>query len=136
MKDDLFVGVTTWDSELFLEHCLRSIHNTTQGLSIRIGVVDNFSTDRSVENCTGPGCGSSHGALQSGDCPEPAPLHVYGEAYTSYPLRRDSAFSRLVCDLQRTPYRTYRAGSSGRHWLRALDQALRRGHAGKLLLAV
>jgi glycosyltransferase involved in cell wall biosynthesis len=49
MKDDLFVGVTTWDSELFLEHCLRSIHNTTQGLSIRIGVVDNFSTDRSVE---------------------------------------------------------------------------------------
>jgi glycosyltransferase involved in cell wall biosynthesis len=49
MKDDLFVGVTTWDSELFLEHCLRSIHRTTQGLRIRIGVVDNVSSDRSVE---------------------------------------------------------------------------------------
>src|SRR5262249_40248245 len=49
MKDDLFVGVTTWDSELFLEHCLRSIHRTTKGLRIRIGVVDNFSSDRSVE---------------------------------------------------------------------------------------
>jgi hypothetical protein len=42
MKDDLFVGVTTWDSDLFLEHCLRSVHRTTQGLRIRIGVVDNF----------------------------------------------------------------------------------------------
>jgi glycosyltransferase involved in cell wall biosynthesis len=49
MKDDLFVGVTTWNSELFLEHCLRSVHKTTEGLRIRIGVVDNFSNDRSVE---------------------------------------------------------------------------------------
>src|SRR5262245_27375326 len=49
MKDDLFVGVTTWDSELFLEHCLRAVHRTTEGLRIRIGVVDNLSTDRSVE---------------------------------------------------------------------------------------
>jgi glycosyltransferase involved in cell wall biosynthesis len=48
MKYDLFVGVTTWDSELFLEHCLRSVRKTTQGLRIRIGVVDNCSTDRSV----------------------------------------------------------------------------------------
>ena len=48
MKDELFVGVTTWDSEQFLEHCLRSVRKTTQGLRIRIGVVDNFSTDRSV----------------------------------------------------------------------------------------
>jgi glycosyltransferase involved in cell wall biosynthesis len=49
MKDDLFVGITSWDSELFLEHCLSSIHKTTQGLRIRVGVVDNFSSDRSVE---------------------------------------------------------------------------------------
>jgi glycosyltransferase involved in cell wall biosynthesis len=49
MKDDLFVGVTTWNSELFLEHCLRSIRRTTEGLRIRIGVVDNCSSDRSVE---------------------------------------------------------------------------------------
>jgi glycosyltransferase involved in cell wall biosynthesis len=49
MRDDLFVGVTTWNSELFLEHCLHSVHRTTEGLRIRIGVVDNFSSDRSVE---------------------------------------------------------------------------------------
>ncbi len=49
MKRELFVGVTTWNSELFLEHCLRSIHKTTDGLDVRIGVVDNRSTDRSVE---------------------------------------------------------------------------------------
>lgn len=49
MKRELFVGVTTWNSELFLEHCLRSIRNTTDGLQVRIGVVDNLSTDRSVE---------------------------------------------------------------------------------------
>lgn len=49
MKNELFVGVTTWNSELFLEHCLRSIRQTTQGLDVRIGVVDNFSSDRSVE---------------------------------------------------------------------------------------
>jgi glycosyltransferase involved in cell wall biosynthesis len=49
MKRELFVGVTTWNSELFLEHCLRSIRSTTEGLDVRIGVVDNLSTDRSVE---------------------------------------------------------------------------------------
>lgn len=49
MKDDLFVGVTTWNSELFLEHCLRAVHRTTAGLRIRIGVLDNISNDRSVE---------------------------------------------------------------------------------------
>jgi glycosyltransferase involved in cell wall biosynthesis len=49
MKDDLFVGITTWNSELFLEECLRSIHKTSQGLRFRTGVVDNCSTDRSVE---------------------------------------------------------------------------------------
>jgi glycosyltransferase involved in cell wall biosynthesis len=49
MSHDLFVGVTTWNSELFLEHCLRSVRHTTGGLRVRIGVVDNLSTDSSVE---------------------------------------------------------------------------------------
>lgn len=49
MKNELFVGVTTWNSELFLEHCLRSIRQTTDGVGVRIGVVDNFSSDKSVE---------------------------------------------------------------------------------------
>lgn len=49
MKPDLFVGVTTWNSELFLEHCLASIRRRTEGVRLRIGVVDNRSSDRSVE---------------------------------------------------------------------------------------
>jgi glycosyltransferase involved in cell wall biosynthesis len=49
MKQDLFVGVTTWNSALFLEQCLRSIIRTTDGVGMSIGVVDNMSTDRSVE---------------------------------------------------------------------------------------
>jgi glycosyltransferase involved in cell wall biosynthesis len=49
MQDELFVGVTTWNSERFLAHCLASIRRTTDGLRTRIGVVDNLSTDRSVE---------------------------------------------------------------------------------------
>ena len=49
MKRELFVGVTTWNSELFLEHCLRSVRKTTDGMDVRIGVLDNRSQDRSVE---------------------------------------------------------------------------------------
>jgi glycosyltransferase involved in cell wall biosynthesis len=49
MKHELFVGVTTWNSELFLERCLRAIRNTTDGVDMQLGVVDNLSTDRSVE---------------------------------------------------------------------------------------
>jgi glycosyltransferase involved in cell wall biosynthesis len=49
MKPDLFVGVTTWNSELFLEHCLRAISKTTDGMQVQVGVLDNVSTDRSVE---------------------------------------------------------------------------------------
>ncbi len=49
MKGDLFVGVTTWESELFLEHCLRSVRRCTGGVKLVIGVVDNGSRDRSVE---------------------------------------------------------------------------------------
>lgn len=49
MSVELFVGVTTWNSELFLEHCLRAIRAKTDGVTTRIGVVDNLSKDRSVE---------------------------------------------------------------------------------------
>jgi glycosyltransferase involved in cell wall biosynthesis len=49
MRRELFVGVTTWNSELFLESCLRSIRKTTDGMPVRIAVLDNRSQDRSVE---------------------------------------------------------------------------------------
>lgn len=49
MRAELFVGVTTWNSELFLPHCLESIRKTTDGLRVSVAVADNRSTDRSVE---------------------------------------------------------------------------------------
>lgn len=49
MNDDIFIGVTTWNSELFISHCLQSIRRTTDGLKVRIGVVDNESQDRSAD---------------------------------------------------------------------------------------
>ena len=38
MSSELFVGVTTWNSERFLEHCLRSIRARTDGLNVALGV--------------------------------------------------------------------------------------------------
>jgi glycosyltransferase involved in cell wall biosynthesis len=48
-EPDLFIGVTSWDSELFLGHCLRGIQSTTAHLKARIVVLDNVSSDRSVQ---------------------------------------------------------------------------------------
>jgi glycosyltransferase involved in cell wall biosynthesis len=44
---ELFVGVTSFNSELFLDACLGSLRRTTQGVDTRIVVIDNESTDRS-----------------------------------------------------------------------------------------
>jgi glycosyltransferase involved in cell wall biosynthesis len=49
MSDKLFIGVTTWNSELFLETCLRAIRSATNTIPFNLAVVDNLSTDRSVE---------------------------------------------------------------------------------------
>jgi glycosyltransferase involved in cell wall biosynthesis len=48
MQHELFVGVTTWNSEQFLEACLRAVRKTTEGIDVQLGVADNVSTDRSV----------------------------------------------------------------------------------------
>ena len=45
---ELFVGITSWNSELFLPHCLEALQNTTAGLHTHICVLDNGSADRSV----------------------------------------------------------------------------------------
>jgi len=44
----IFVGITSWNSQLFLPHCLRSLAETTKGHDITICVLDNNSTDDSV----------------------------------------------------------------------------------------
>ena len=53
---DLFVGVTSWNSALFLPLCLRSVNKMTTGVAKRVVVLDNASTDRSVDIAKSEGC--------------------------------------------------------------------------------
>jgi len=46
---DLFVGITTWNSEIFIEHCVRSVINTTLSQRAKIVVIDNNSTDKTAD---------------------------------------------------------------------------------------
>jgi glycosyltransferase involved in cell wall biosynthesis len=46
---EVCIGITTWNSELFLEHCLRSVQDTLEGRAYQLVVADNQSNDRSVE---------------------------------------------------------------------------------------
>lgn len=49
MAGDLFVGVTSWNSEAFLGSCLAAVRRHTDERRTRLVVLDNYSTDRSVE---------------------------------------------------------------------------------------
>ena len=55
-KPELFIGVTSWNSQLFLPLCLRSINDMSAGIDKRVVVLDNASTDRSVELAQSEGC--------------------------------------------------------------------------------
>ena len=46
---DLFIGITTWNSEKFIGHCLNSIFKMTSGIKSRVVVLDNASTDKTVQ---------------------------------------------------------------------------------------
>ncbi len=47
-KNIVFVGITSWNSALFLPVCLEALRRTTEQLPIRVMVLDNASTDDSV----------------------------------------------------------------------------------------
>lgn len=48
IRKSIFVGITSWNSQLFLPHCLRSLIETTKSYDISICVLDNNSTDDSA----------------------------------------------------------------------------------------
>lgn len=48
MTHDLFVGITSWNSELFLPSCLQALLSTTKGIDTQICVLDNVSQDNSA----------------------------------------------------------------------------------------
>jgi len=45
----LFIGVTSWNSELFLPTCIEAIRRTTSHLSVELVVLDNCSDDNSQQ---------------------------------------------------------------------------------------
>lgn len=45
---DLFIGITSWNSERFLDVCLSAIKKTTEGVHHEVMVLDNCSNDDSV----------------------------------------------------------------------------------------
>lgn len=49
MKSQLFVGITSWNSELFLPLCLDSLFESTQGLTKNVVILDNQSDDRTID---------------------------------------------------------------------------------------
>jgi glycosyltransferase involved in cell wall biosynthesis len=49
MRPDLFVGVTTWNSAAFLPHSLAALRRNTDERRTRLMILDNFSTDATVE---------------------------------------------------------------------------------------
>ena len=49
MATELFVGMTTWNSGTFLRASLGGVRNTTDAKRTRLFVLDNFSTDDTVE---------------------------------------------------------------------------------------
>lgn len=53
---DLFIAIPTWNSGLFLDHCLSQIKATCGGVRYEIGVLDNGSTDATVEIARRHGC--------------------------------------------------------------------------------
>jgi glycosyltransferase involved in cell wall biosynthesis len=46
---ELFIGITSWNSGLFLAHCLRAICSTTSDTSTEVVVLDNCSDDNSCD---------------------------------------------------------------------------------------
>lgn len=48
MKPSLFIGITCWNSELFIGKCIESIKKCTRNVTHDICVIDNKSTDSSV----------------------------------------------------------------------------------------
>lgn len=49
MRDDLFIGITTWNDEAFLSACLESLTKTLEGVTYVLYVSDNNSQDNTCK---------------------------------------------------------------------------------------
>lgn len=79
-RPPLFVGLTTWNSDLFLEACLDAVRATTEGTGVELFAVDNGSEDRTLEI-----------------------LRAHGVEFEARVLSQPDALNRLL-DRSRSPY--------------------------------
>ena len=71
MASELFIGITSWNSQMFLPTCLQAIRATTAHLQVRVCVVDNVSSDASAR------IAEEHGAeVISRSCTQPEALNL------------------------------------------------------------
>jgi glycosyltransferase involved in cell wall biosynthesis len=71
MTHDLFIGITSWNSQLFLPSCLQALQRTTKKFNTKICVLDNCSEDDSA------GIARKHGAeVLVRSCTQPEALNI------------------------------------------------------------
>ena len=71
MASELFIGITSWNSQMFLPTCLQAIRATTAHLRVRVCVVDNVSSDASAR------IAEEHGAgVISRSCTQPEAFNL------------------------------------------------------------
>ncbi|MFM7392892.1 MAG: glycosyltransferase [Cyanobium sp.] len=71
MASELFIGITSWNSQMFLPTCLQAIRATTAHLRVRVCVVDNVSSAASAR------IAREHGAeVISRSCTQPEALNL------------------------------------------------------------
>jgi glycosyltransferase involved in cell wall biosynthesis len=71
MTHDLFIGITSWNSQLFLPACLEALRRTTKRINAKICVLDNCSEDDSA------GIAKKHGAeVLVRSCTQPEALNI------------------------------------------------------------
>jgi glycosyltransferase involved in cell wall biosynthesis len=71
MASELFIGITSWNSQMFLPTCLQAIRVTTAHLRVRVCVVENVSSDASAR------IAEEHGAeVISRSCTQPEALNL------------------------------------------------------------
>ena len=49
MANELYVGITTWNDEIFLPYCLEALKKTLEGIDYKIFITDNGSEDNTLD---------------------------------------------------------------------------------------
>ena len=130
---ELFVGITSWNSALFLPHCIQAVRANTTDVRTEIVVLDNLSEDGSAD------IARAHGTnVIEERCTQPDALNrLFLLSRSRYTLLMHVDVILLDprwFDLCRSKLgKNTRSGFAARHRLRSVHAAMGPGHAGKFL---